>query len=294
MDYIVYHQVKRGFPCADGSAASWVAYKAYPNAQICGAVYGEPLCFTPQSGDHLIIVDFSFPAAEIEKWIEDGVTVTLIDHHKTAQENLGQFLTLSLEEQVGENRFVFNMDECGATLTWKYFFPDKPAPEFLNYIRDRDLWKHELPNTAEVHEALGKLGRSFELYDRLEPMRLEELLAYLVPIGNEALKARQAAVEKAVKRVQFGEVGGYSNIPYVALAPDGSEDYLTSDICAALYRKYPEALFSAALLPGGKWSLRSDSKGNNTDVSTIAKKFGGGGHFNAAGYTTTEVLAASN
>lgn len=288
MDYIVYHEVKNGVPCADGLAAAWVTHKVYPNAQLLGAVYQEPLSVKPESGDHLIIVDFSFPAAQIEEWAADGVAILLIDHHKTAQENLGRFLSQALEEQIGPNRFVFDMKESGATLAWKYFFPDKPVPEFLKYVRDRDLWLHELPYTAEVHEALNQLGRSFELFNQLEQLDSEGLLAYLVPIGQDALKVRQLAVKKAVERAQYGEVAGYSNIPYVVLAEDGSEDYLTSDICAALYTQDPEALFSAALLPGGKWSLRSDAKGTNTDVSAIAKRFGGGGHKNAAGFSVKQ------
>lgn len=272
-ELIIYHQVKEGFNCPDGIAAAWVASKMFPNSDLMGCVYGN----VPNISDYglIVIVDFSFPVQVMENWVSQGKLITVIDHHKTAWENFQ-----NLSNQVFRS---FDMNECGATLTWKHFFPTQAMPVFLEYIRDRDLWNHELEYTEEIHEASASIGRTFEFFDRIAPMTRNELFAYLVPIGSEALKPKREAVARASNRVKFGAVAGFNNIPYVKTTKD--EDRLVSDICSKLYRKFKNAPFVACFTSDGKWSLRSNKDGNDTDVSAIAKSFGGGGHRNAAGFT---------
>lgn len=270
---IIYHQVKQGTDCPDGIAAAWVASKAIADAATLGCIYGD----VPDVSDYerIVIVDFSFPVPIIENWVSQGKLIIVIDHHKTAWENFQ-----NLSSQVFRN---FDMSECGATLTWKHFFPDQPMPIFLQYIRDRDLWNHELEFTEEIHEASASIGRTFEFFSKIAPMTKNELFAYLVPIGSEALKPKREAVARASNRVKFGAVAGWGNIPYVETTKD--EDRLVSDICSRLYRKFKNAPFVACFTSDGKWSLRSNKDGNDTDVGAIAKSMGGGGHRNAAGFT---------
>lgn len=272
---IIYHQVKKGLNCPDGIAAAWVASKAIPESEIIGCVYDDD---PPDVSKFSIItiVDFSFPASVINQWLASGKSITVIDHHKTAWENFQ-----GLSDQIFKK---FDMDECGATLAWKHFFLDlAPMPVFLEYIRDRDLWNHQLEFTEEIHEASATIGRTFEFFDKIAPMSRQELFDYLVPIGTEALKPKREAIANAVQRVQFGTVANWGNIPHVKTTKD--EDRLISDICSRLYKWFPNAPFVACFSSDGKWSLRSDKHGNDTDVGAIAKSMNGGGHRNAAGFT---------
>lgn len=289
MEKIIYHQVKPGMDCPDGIAAAWVAHLFYPDAEIQGWVYQSENLPKAKDGDRLVIVDFSFPADVIEDWIRAGVKVEVIDHHKTAKEQLDRFYSESFQDALNAEahddwNVEFDMRECGATLAWRYFFPDEPMPVFLEYVRDRDLWQFELEGTQEIHEAMAKIGRTFDLFDCLAEMDRDELLDCLQPIGEVLLKPKRRAIAAACARMQWGEVAGYPTIAHVVLKQDGSEDRLTSDICSKLYHAFPEAPFVACLTSDGSWSLRSNSKGNNTDVGAIAKHFGGGGHHNAAGF----------
>lgn len=286
---IIYHQIKPGFDCPDGIAAAWVAKKFYPEADLKGWTYQSDSLPSVSAGDNLVVVDFSFSAEAIEQWIRDGVKVEIIDHHKTAEEALNRFYVEDFQDALNaeahdEWNVVFDMKECGATLAWKYFFCDKPMPVFLEYVRDRDLWWFELEGTEEVHEATAKIGRTFDLFDKLAEMNREQLLACLKPIGEVLLKPKRRAIASAVSRMQWGEVAGYPTIAHVVLKSDGSEDRLTSDICSKLYKAFPESPFVACLTSDGSWSLRSNAKGNNTDVGAIAASLGGGGHHNAAGF----------
>lgn len=288
---IIYHQVKEGVDCPDGSAAAWVAHKACPDACIQGATYQSEDVPQFGSGDRVVIVDFSFPRQTIEQWESDGAEIVLIDHHKTALEHLGDLSGFS--DRV---TLKFDMGECGATLTWKYFFPDKSMPAFLAYVRDRDLWNWDLLHSEEIHEAVSSLkynykkhfsesgAHVFDLFDALAKLDSVDLISLIAPLGASLLAPKREKIRQAFNRCEWGEVAGYGNIPFVRLAEDGSEDRLVSDICMKLYREFPHAYFVACLTSDGSWSLRSDKRGNNTDVGAIAKAQGGGGHVNASGF----------
>jgi oligoribonuclease NrnB/cAMP/cGMP phosphodiesterase (DHH superfamily) len=284
---IIYHAYSSG-PCPDGHAAAWVAKKKYPTADILGATYDDAVtdCVILQTNllnyNKIVIVDFSFPKAVLEGWSAAGLTIELIDHHKTALENLSDFMG----EVVNPKRKIyFDMQESGATLTWRtYFSYLKVTPVFLKYVKDRDLWEHKLPYTKEIHAAMSALGRTFALYDILEDKTEQELIDLLVPLGSKLLKERQEIVEFIADRFDWATVAGYKGIPLVKIKP-GEEPYI-SDVCQHLYLKYPEALFTACVTNDGKYSLRSNKDGNNTDVGAIAKRFAGGGHHCSAGFST--------
>lgn len=116
--YIIYHQYKPGSDCPDGLAASWIAAKALPEAKVIGWVYQTPAPDFLKSGDSVVCVDFSFPAAVLNQWYSQGIEVIIIDHHESALNNLS-----GLSDRILLN---FDLSECGATLTWRHFFPNQP------------------------------------------------------------------------------------------------------------------------------------------------------------------------
>lgn len=278
---IIYHNVKPDFPCPDGLAAAWVGAKVYPDADLIGWQYQEesPPKITPDS--RVVIVDFSFPKEVLQNWTDAGCEVVVIDHHKSAQAMLEGFAGGILR---------FDMGKCGAVLTWEYFFPDQPIPVFLQYVQDQDLWEWKLPHSEAVREAFAKLWRSFQLFDQLYPMNQQEFLDFMLPIGQPRLDEKNRKVEAIAQRHTWQELAGY-RIPVVALVE--GEERLRSDVCAWLYKNYPDAPFTASYrVENGveHWDLRSDKNGNNFDVSEIAVQFNGGGHHNAAGFSKKSSL----
>lgn len=318
---IIYHKINKLQSCPDGLAASWSALKKYPDAEVIGweyqtepplaaSYFGEYIVKSlkllsrnlfsktkhPQKsliapGDRVVIVDFSFPKEVLNSWVAIGVEVIVIDHHKTAQKMLEGFAGGILR---------FDMDKCGAMLTWEYFFPDKPVPEFIKYVQDQDLWQWALPFSKEVREAFGSLGRSFQTFDFLETLPNNEFVEYMKAVGEPLVKAREERVEAIAARHKDRQLDEYV-IKAVELTED--ELFLTSDVCAYLYNSYPEVPFVACFNYEAqswlqkllrkpktvKWSLRSSNKNPNAvDVSAIAKRRGGGGHHNAAGYTSKQ------
>jgi uncharacterized protein len=272
---IIYHNIKPGFPCPDGLASAWVAAKVFPEAQLIGWEYSSFDLPKVSPEDNLIILDFSFSKQVLEHWTTLGCKVLVIDHHKSAQAMLEGFRGGILK---------FDLTKCGAILTWEYFFPNQPAPVFLQYIQDQDLWQWKLPESEAVREAFASLGRSFELFDKLEYLNQEEFLDFMRPIGQPRLEEKKKTVEAIALRFTWKELAGYS-VPVVELG--SKEERFRSDVCAFLYKKFPDAPFTACYHTEKnveKWDLRSDRDGNNFDVSAIAVSFGGGGHQNSAGF----------
>jgi uncharacterized protein len=284
---IIYHQIKKGVNCPDGYAAAWVCHKYYGDCEIIGCWYqcADEDLPTFEKGDRAVIVDFSFPADVLERWSNAGVEILLIDHHKTAMEHLGDVSQFSAHFN---GQIKFDMGECGATLAWKHFFPDKAVPLFLEYVKDRDLWNKVLPNSDAIHEVVSRLGRSFDLYDLLEkydnPLTNMTTLADL---GDVLLAPKRKEIAAIANRATLAPFLEHENIPIVLLAGDGSEDRLTSDICEFLYTKlFPASPFVACRTSDNSWSLRSNKNHpeGGFDVGALAKAQGGGGHRNAAGF----------
>lgn len=260
------------------------------DAEIIGWTYQSEDLPEVQTGDRLIIVDFSFKGDVIENWIKQGIELIVLDHHKTAEQELARFLTGNFAEHLlnrDKYDIRFEMEECGATLTWKYFFPNKPMPAWLSYVRDRDLWDFKLPGSEEINEAVSGMRRNFNLFAMLFLMSEQDLIKFVAPVGEKLLAPKRKAIADAASRHQWEDVVGYK-VPLVRLNPDGSEDRLTSDICMKLYRDIPEAPFVACITNDGSYySLRSDKNkpDGGFDVGDLAKTQGGGGHRNASGFS---------
>ena len=122
MTYVLYHA-----NCDDGFGAAWAARKKLGDAAVYVPVkYGDPLPPTV-TGERVYVVDFSYPRDVLET-LADRCKVVVLDHHKTAQEDLAD---LPFAE--------FDMERSGAGMTWDYFFPGQPRPPLIDHIEDRDL-----------------------------------------------------------------------------------------------------------------------------------------------------------
>ena len=270
---IIYHQIKPGVNCPDGIAAAWVAKRKYPDAELIGCSYGEQV-ENINRFQRLVIVDFSFPFQTLQAWEDQGFEITVIDHHKTAMADLSQFTGA-----------IFDMNESGATLTWKTFFPDEPMPAFLEYVKDRDLWDFVLPDTHEIHEATGYVGRTLEKIELYCSLDADTLLRLFAPLGEYLLAPKRALVAELAGKAERMNFLGYT---VMALDMPTEHLRLVSDVCTVMYKTHSDVDFVMTFnwnQDHQRWDLsfRSDKNGNDFDVSAIAKQCNGGGHRNAAG-----------
>lgn len=210
--------------CPDGIAAAFcfkqlntsgeskiLLVPIFPNInykQLNDAVKKQHLCqFDPKDdvlqqehyliGLNVVCVDIC-PVNAIEELHNKCYSLLVIDHHKSnyefIKENFSYYITDSDEEQSNKSlKFVFDMNESGASLAYKYcksiydkrsiyrgedgddtgeqlfgyagtklqmFEQCYPSdiPWFINYVKDADLWEWKLESSKEVYTALNKLG----------------------------------------------------------------------------------------------------------------------------------------
>lgn len=261
--------------CADGFASAWVMRKWATEAQelldFYPGIYQTGLPKVDLEDRDIYIVDFSYKLPELLELAAVAAKVVVIDHHKTAAEDL-------LSADLPNNVLVrFNMEHSGAMLTWQHFFADQEPPQLLRHIEDRDLWRFKIPGTREIQAAVFSYPYDFEIWDNLMlHTYLRDLLVEGVGIERKHHKDVAELVDVCM---HWGYIAGYSvpcaSLPYT----------LTSDAGHLMAKKYAPSRFAACywdIEDGRVYSLRSTDEG--MDVSAIAKLYGGGGHAHAAGF----------
>ena len=213
----------------------------------------------------------------------------VIDHHlgfkQKLQETIQTQNIFSLSSTVLDKIYL-DMDECGATLTYKLLFPAQPIPAFLAYIKDRDLFTKQLPYCDEVHAGAGKVGRSFALFDQLNEFEADMVVDYLKPYGEISLQKKYLAIAKYMNKIHFWQSSKYPVcIPLVIL--NKSDIALKSDIGEFINKYYP---FTPFCVIQDKSQLeyvrlRSSLSTFNVDCVTLFADMQPGGHANAANFT---------
>lgn len=275
--------------CADGFTAAWAVYKALgPDVEYYAATYGEE---PPDvKGKHVIMVDFSYKRPVLEKISAQAQTLVVLDHHKTAADDLKGFPPPGssydqqslLDYHWASGGFhpifsTFDMERSGAGIAWDYFHPGKPRPLLVDYVEDRDLWRFNLPHSRAVNAFIFSRDYTWKEWN-LVSSDIDIYIARVVHAGEAIERKHHKDVKELVevcrRRMVIAdtEVWGAS-IPYT-MTSDAGNLMAQGELFAACYWDTPK---------GRVFSLRSTPDG--TDVSEIAKAYGGGGHRNAAGFT---------
>ena len=269
---ILYHD-----NCYDGAAAAAAAMMWCRENDHTAEVVPQRYNNAPPSVgqfDRVLVVDFSYPREVMEKLAAEAKEIVVYDHHKTAQEAL-----------VGLPYVVFDMNRSGAGITYDELFPGDRRPWWVSYAEDRDLWKFVLPNSKEINSFFQTLRPVPETFLDLGNDAHSKDLA--IQLGTGAQMFIDCYVremnDNLKRRCQVEE---YPDIP-VLNVPYKETSSVVGE--AAHY-----ALFAIGWHQSGNgkylYSLRSASWGSNFDVSEFAKRFGGGGHRNAAGFNADKQL----
>jgi uncharacterized protein len=301
-DVVCYHG-----NCDDGFCAAWIAWQTVgergDKLLYVPCFYGAPLPLDVFVGKNVLFVDFSPKLADIGAMFAGGAepaSVVILDHHKTAMAALEPFtftacggahnfagLRSDLNGMFSDlcelNRppvlAFFDMEKSGARIALEFFGNDcgSGVAPMVALIEDRDLWRFKLgDNTKNFSAALRSYAQHFGIWDNISYC-IEET----IQIGVHISRAHSKNVTEFCKQAYFdttlfGESIPMVNVPY----------HYASDCAHELLKLYPKAPFVAAWFVRGdkkvQWSLRSED--HRADVSEIAKRFGGGGHRNAAGF----------
>ena len=279
----IYHA-----PCQDGFTAAWAIWKRWPDVEFIPGVYGQD---PPENlvGKCVLLVDFTYKRPVLEKMAEQAYCITILDHHKSAQEDLAPFIRpvlgfdyWELDEGGQEVRLpriqaCFDMNKSGAMMAWEYANPDLAAPELVKHVQDRDLWWFALEGTRQIAATLSSHPYDFNVWDRLA-----------VECQSEVARAQLIAEGQAIERKHHKDIaellaictrtmviGGHrvpvANLPRT-LSSDGAGKLAEGQPFGACYYENSEGkrVFSLRVRDGG------------VDVSAIAVAYGGGRNVDAA------------
>ena len=238
----------------------------------------------------LILADFSFSRATVELLLENCHSVTLLDHHKSAIEDL--------QPLVGHPNFHMEMStirECGAMIVDRYIRAlvsfrlgedGRPVHPLLRHIDDYDRWTHyderSMPLVTALYSYDFKIQARRTLdYDFGEiGEALEKSVDELVAAGEHILrnKRKQAAkyVEGAWRCIEFG--GG--KIPVINCPAD-----LASMVAGDIAKITGVAITYMSLPDRVIFSVRSSGEVDCTFVAKSLSGGKGGGHKGAAGFS---------
>ena len=269
--------------CMDGlaSAAMTEAYfKEYrsDSYEIYYAQYGDDFSsIIEHEAKNIIFTDFSLSRDDMVKVCNNFESVTVLDHHKTAEANLK-----GLSEQFSNYTEVFDMGRSGAMIVYDYFIKgteleDKYDKQLIEYIQDRDLWQWKLHNSEEVNEGLRHV---VEMNDIESFNNVCECLTTfnLANRGATLIEAKDKYVQQTIQDTKSIVLHG------ISFECVNSTIHI-SEVGNAICKRYnkPAAVYQISS-DGTKvyWSLRSID--TLPDVSEVAKAYGGGGHRNACGF----------
>ncbi len=275
---VIFH-----YPCLDGFTAAWACWLKHPDAEFVHGVHGQapPDC----TGRDVMLLDFSYKWPVMTEIIKQAKSVLILDHHKSAAEDLSGLDTfLELNDNVN---VVFDMEKSGARLAWEYFHGHGigARPMLIDYVEDRDLWKFKFPLTREITAALFSYEYDFQQWNALaDVLNTKEGERHLTEAGRAIERKHHKDIAELLKITRIMRefnLGYWGKQPYVPVA--NMPYTMASDAANLMAEGHP---FAATYYINGDgdcvFSLRSREDG--VDVSEIAKQYGGGGHKHAAGF----------
>lgn len=219
------------------------------------------------------VVDFTFPDMDALYELA-GEKLVWIDHHETARDSHNLLWDSDLKG-------YRSLDDSACVLAWVYCF-NHLIPAAVNLIGDRDMWRFDFENTkpfcaganAIIDSPLNKEWGAFLDVGNQYAIR------YVVGIGNVILKAQETRVKNLF----------YSGVDIDFHGLNARLVNATSDISELGEYIYSLPEYEIAVM----WQVKGDKtifslRSNTVNCAEIAKKYGGGGHRGAAGFTINNI-----
>lgn len=224
-------------------------------------------------GDSVGIVDFSFKPDVIEQ-LRKKVLIIWCDHHTTAKD-------YGYDDLLGYRDFE-DKGLSGCECTWKYCYPDKTIPHFIELIGDYDSWRmKKTPDSLLFYEGMKLIETAPDsfIWNELFKDEWKHLFNKICDEGKIAINYRNSYCDNVRKsygyETKIDGIKAYATNIYMF----GSQGF------GEKFKQYPICI--AYIFDGTKFSVSLYSE--TVDVSVIAKVFGGGGHKGAAGFTCKEL-----
>jgi len=248
--------------------------------------YGDKFPFESVSlEDFVFMVDFSLPIDDMERLAQrvNGKFIW-IDHHASAIKSYNNGLTMLL----GIRDVAF----AACELTWKYFC-DEEMPRFIRLLGLYDRWEHDDP--AESWQNIETFQYGFKNY-ATNPKEKDFLFwnGWFFMDSERVLSTRirdvmfsGANIKKYVEDRFKSNLAERSFIVdwegYKCLVING-DPYIANYLTRAKEFEGCDIGINFCNARGEFWIVNLRTTRDDIDLSSLAKKYGGGGHRAAAGF----------
>lgn len=269
----------------DGYTSGAIVKRKYPDCKLIGWDYGEVVPEIP-SGEDIIMIDISFPMADMLRIRQKSKSLTWIDHHISAKKEFDSYFNGIDVTEHGIN-YIYQLGIAACEIGWNYFFPNEKMPEAVLLLGQYDTWRKEdekrwenaiLPfqyimrlkcNSAETFPT--------ELFED-SPVRVDSLiekghliLKYQKSQDNRAMKA-SFVIDFEGLRALVLNIGGASSNTFLSVWDEDKHDIMIPFFYS-----------------GNKWTFSIYTTKDDIDCSALAKARGGGGHKKAAGFISEKL-----
>lgn len=264
MKTIIYHHND-----ADGRASAAIAAAALPGDFVVFVEcdYKDTFNFgTIESGDRVIILDFSFKPEDMAQIMAMTTNVVWCDHHKTAA---------AYGYAVPGVRDFSEKGFAGCEVTWQHFHPNEKCPWWITLLGDYDAWRmKEAPATLQFYEGL-------KLYDQSPQTGIwQALMDGVMSVTDMQLAGINAITYRDKYCAEMRKSFGYETTIGVHSAYALNSARFGSQAFGEKFKEYPVCIMY--IHDGKRFTVSLYSE--TVDVSVIAKAYGGGGHKGASGF----------
>lgn len=287
---IIYHSADFDGHCSGAIARYYFEHEMAQPFTMHPYNYNQPFPFSEfPAGDELYFLDVSYqPNADMFAFQEKyGWKVYICDHHKTTVDS-------ELKNYISGG--ILTKEYSGCELTWKYFFPEREMPEVVHLLGRYDTWDNK--DADRWNNIIVPFQMGFNLLPT-NPLEDEAFNLSWLPLfyGKEHPDFVNDMIYKGKIILQYQdnmnkrlmkwlpeelEFNGYRAI--VANNP-----LKNSEIFKSIWdeEKYDIMIFYSKSKYNVGVSLFTTKTG--VDCSALAKKYGGGGHEQAAGFGADRV-----
>ena len=311
MRYVIIHDADH-----DGYASAWLMQRHLPQTETIETFAIRAGCDDVPSlgeGDHVYILDRSYPLETLLTMSRSVSSILVIDHHETflntiitAYKDTGCIFrqdsyngsTCRIECGTDNLELLIDTRQSACCLTLDYC--DKRAGRysqmcslsegyddfwFVKYIGDRDIWTWKLPMSREINAGLHTFPLELSTFDKLYhgDITIEQceergigIVEYQNMLFSTMLSVTHTEEGSTYNKIIYKDGVVLSPCPFAPLISDYAA-YLMEHTKADVALLFQEMIDDNATL---RFSVRSKHP-----THEIAKSYGGGGHPLANGFS---------
>jgi oligoribonuclease NrnB/cAMP/cGMP phosphodiesterase (DHH superfamily) len=254
----------------DGHCSGAIVRRALPAVELIGVDYNDKLNRDAVSrGELVFVVDFSFPAKDME-WLNSHSQLVWCDHHKSAIEKCAR---------IDGIRGVREIGTAGCELTWLHLNPDQEMPLSVHLLGRYDVWDHRDSRVLPFQYGMRDQDETLPDAEIWPAVIEDESKVFEIIAHGETVLAYQTKQD-----AKYAKAMAYESDFHGLRALIMNKPFSSSKAFDSIYDPDRHDIMILFGVKSGEFKYSLYSGKDSVDVSSIAVQYGGGGHKGAAGF----------